>query len=163
MAKRGHRMKKLTALVLAWACLLGLAGCSGGKQEKAATYGFHGAHEYFTVSDGAIVFNAEEEVFEGGDLEIVQPDLFVDVVSYSGTFYTMSNGEKHILLSMSVVDQTGGSVNINGGLGKIAGVDSISNKIERIDDLRENLWFELTTTDLSGKENAYQLQLTVTG
>ena len=34
-------------------------------------------------------------------------------------------------------------------------------KVESIDELQENLWFELKTTDLNGEEEAYQIQLTL--
>jgi hypothetical protein len=53
------------------------------------------------ISNGSIVLNDTEEVFEGGDLETVQSDLFADVVSFSTTFYTMRNGEKHPVLKLS--------------------------------------------------------------
>ena len=155
-------MKKLIALVLALLCVLGLVGCSNGKQEEDSTYYFRGEHEYFSISNGSIVLNNTEEVFEGGNLEIVQSDLFTDIASFSTTFYTMRNEEKHIILSNSVVDKTGGSVNINGGLGRISGADIISKEVENNDDWRDNLWFELKTTDLNDKENVYQLKLTVT-
>lgn len=113
---------------------------------------------YFVISNGSIVLNDTEEVFEGGDLETVQSDLFADVVSFSTTFYTMRNGEKHIILSNSVIDQTGGTANINGSLGKATGTEIIGREVEDID----NLWFELATTDLNGEENVYQIQLTLT-
>ena len=149
-------MKKWTAFVLALVCVLGLIGCSNN-QKEVVTLSFGGEHEYFVISNGSIVLNDTEEVFEGGDLEIVQSDLFADVVSFSTTFYTMRNEEKHIILSNSVIDQTGGTVNINGSLGKASGTEIIGREVEDID----NLWFELETTDLNGEENVYQIQLTL--
>lgn len=150
-------MKKWTAFVLALVCVLGLVGCSNN-QKEVVTLSFGGEHEYFVISNGSIVLNDTEEVFEGGDLETVQSELFADVVSFSTTFYTMRNEEKHIILSNSVIDQTGGTVNINGSLGKATGTEIIGREVEDID----NLWFELETTDLNGKENVYQIQLTLT-
>ena len=62
-----------------------------------------------------------------------------------------------------IVDQTGGPISIEGDLGKGAGDGFIiGNKVEKIDNLKENLWFELKTTDLNGNEEAYQVQLTLT-
>ena len=57
----------------------------------------------------------------------------------------------------SIIDQTGGTVNINGSLGKASGTEIIGREVEDID----NLWFELETTDLNGEENVYQIQLTL--
>ena len=37
----------------------------------------------------------------------------------------------------------------------------ISESVEKIDDIEENLWFELKTTDLNGEEEVYQIQLTL--
>jgi len=75
----------------------------------------------------------------------------------------IADGERRIILSNSVVDQTGGTISIEGDLGKGAGDGFIiGNKVEKIDDLKENLWFELKTTDLNGNEEAYQVQLTLT-
>ena len=58
------------------------------------------------------------------------------------------------LMSNSVVDTTGGSIHIEGDLGRISGDGFIiGSKVDNIDELRENLWFELKTTDLNGTEN----------
>lgn len=153
-------MKKLIALILALVCVLALAGC----QEQASTYSFRGEHEYFAISNGSIVLSDTEELFDGGDLEITQSGVFEEVASYSTTFYTLTNGEQRTILSNSVIDQTGGSVNVDGDLGSISGKGIIiGSKVESIEELSENLWFELKTTDLSGKENVYQIQLTLTG
>ena len=156
-------MKKLIALLLVLTCMLGLAGCSNAKQAKVSTYSFRGEHEYFTISNGSIVLSDTEEVFDGGDLEITQSGVFDEVVSYSTTFYSLTNGERRTILSNSVIDQTGGTISVDGDLGKASGKGIIiGNKVESIDELRETLWFELKTTDLNGKENVYQLQLTLT-
>ena len=50
---------------------------------------------------------------------------------------------------------TGGTLNIEGDLGRI------SSEFVLSDDLEGNLWFELKTTDMSGKENTYQIPLTL--
>lgn len=150
-------MKRFIALFLSLIFVLALAGCNNTKESETLTYSFRGEHEYFAVSNGSIILNDDEEAFNGGNLEITQSALFEDVKSFSTSFYTTINDERHIIMSNSVVDQTDGSVNVNGELGKIVGVDIISKEIESID----NLWFELRTTDVDGEENTYQIQLTL--
>ena len=62
--------------------------------------------------------------------------------------------------SNSTVDMTGGTLNVNGDLGRASGNGIlIGKKIKAAEDLEQLLWFELITTDLSGKENTYQLPL----
>ncbi|MBQ4347978.1 MAG: hypothetical protein IJC39_05985 [Firmicutes bacterium] len=137
--------------------MLGLIGCSDN-QKETLTLSFSGEHDFFAISNGSIILDDEEEVFEGGNLEVVRPDLFEDVVSFSTTFYTVRNEKKHIILSGSTTDQTGGTININGDLGGITGDNIIGKEVESLD----NLWFELETIALDGNENIYQLQLTLT-
>ena len=150
-------MKKLAAVIFVLICVLGIVGCHHDKQETL-TYSFRGEHEYFTISNGSIVFNDAEEVFEGGKLEIVQPEPFADVASYSTTFYTMKNGERNVIMSNSIIDKTGGTVNINGDFGRVGGTNLFGMANREVD----NLWFELKTTDLNGAENVYQIQLVLT-
>lgn len=141
--------------------VLMLAGCND--TEQITTYTFRGEHDYFAISDGSITLSDAEEVFDGGDLQITQSGVFEEVASYSTTFYMIADGERRIILSNSVVDQTGETISIEGDLGKGAGDGFIiGNKVEKIDNLKENLWFELKTTDLNGNEEAYQVQLTLT-
>ena len=155
-------MKKMITLVLAVICVLSLAACNNAEHEQVSTYSLRGEHDYFAISNGSIVLSDTEELFDGGELEITQFGVFEEVASYSTTFYTITNGERRIILSNSVIDQTGGTVNVDGDLGKASGKGIIiSSKVENIDALRENLWFELKTTDLDGKENVYQIQLTL--
>ena len=120
--------------------------------------------EFFRLLKEAILFipvqMEKEEVFDGGDLKILQEDLFSDVTSYTCSFYTIVNGEKRTILSNSTVDMTGGTINVNGDLGRASGNGIlIGNKIKSAEDLENVVWFELITTDLSGKENTYQLPL----
>lgn len=131
--------------------------------EESTVYSISGEHELFTVTNGVIAINANEEVFDGGDLDVINPEPFTDIASYSVSFYTMTNGEKRVIMSNSVVDQTDGSINISGDLGRMNGKDIlIGNKIEDISELRDHLYFELTTTSSDGTQNTYQVQLTVT-
>ena len=154
-------MRKLTAFLCILLSVLMLAGCND--TEQITTYTLRGEHDYFAISNGSITLSDAEEVFDGGDLQITQSGVFEEVASYSTTFYMIADGERRIILSNSVVDQTGGTISIEGDLGKGAGDGFIiGNKVEKIDDLKENLWFELKTTDLNGNEEAYQVQLTLT-
>ena len=158
-------MKKAFALfILAVMCLTLLAGCTA-KTEKQdpAVYSFSGANYFFSVTDGVIVLNGEEETFSGGNLTVQQEDLFSDVVSYDADFYIIKDGEKRTVLSSSVVDMTGGSVRLNGdSLGKISGETIITNyKMIDEEDWQNNLFFELTVTDKNGEETVYELQMDV--
>ena len=111
----------------------------------------------------SINLDDKEEVFDGGKIEITQSGFFEEVASYSTTFYVLINGEQNIILSNSVIDQTGDAVSIDSDLGSISGEGVvIGNGVENIDELSENLWFELKTTDLNGEEKLYQIQLTIT-
>lgn len=141
--------------------MLSSAACSNAEQEQISTYSFRAEHDYFAISNGSIVLSDKEEVFDGGDLEITQSGVFEAVSSYSTTFYTLIDGEQRTLLSSRVIDQTGGSVNVGGDLGKTSGTGIIiGNKATSMEELKENLWFELNTTDLDGAETVYQIQLT---
>lgn len=143
-----------------------LAGCSQNgenKSEEIIVYSFCGENEQFTVMNGVIIISADEEVFCGGDLSVIDQDQFADIASYSVKFYTMANGEKRTIMHNSVVDQTGGSINVTDDLGRMSGKDIlIGNKTENVSELTDNLYFELSTMDLDGKQNTFQLQLIVT-
>ena len=93
----------------------------------------------------------EEEEFSGGDIEY-RPDLFDDVKSYATTFYTLKDGEKNVILSNSIDDQAGISIQVETNLGKISGPNIISESVEKIDDIEENLWFELTIKYKNGED-----------
>lgn len=158
-------MKRLIAFLLAMTLCV-LTGCSlneDDKSDEATVYSFYGNHELFTIMNGIIVISADEEIFYGGDLKVTDDECFSDIASYSVTFYTLKNGEERTIMSNSVVDQTGSSINISGDLGKMSGEDIIiRSKVENANELKNNLYFELNTTDLSGEQNTYQVQLTIT-
>ena len=151
-------MKKLIALVLALACVLALAGC----QEQVSTCSFRGEHEYFAISNGSITLEDKEAVFDGGSIEITQSGFFDEVASYTTTFYMLTNGEQKVILSNTEINQTGEATTIDSDLGSISGEGILGNEVKSVDDLKENLWFELKTTDLNGAENVYQIQLVLT-
>ena len=140
-----------------------LVGCGGAIEDAESgdvVYSMSGSNDLFDISNGVIVLGEEEEVFDGGDLKVLQEDLFADVTAYTCSYYTITNGERRTILSNSTVDMTGGTLNVNGDLGRASGNGIlIGNKIKSAEDLENVVWFELITTDLSGKENTYQLPL----
>ena len=151
-------MKKLIALVLALVLVLSLAGC----KEQPSTRHFRGEHEYFAISNVSINLDDKETVVDGGNIEITQSDFFDDVASYTTTFYMLANGEQRIILSNTEINLTGEATTIDSDLGSISGEGILGNEVKNVDDLKDNLWFELKTTDLNGTENVYQIQLKFT-
>lgn len=131
--------------------------------EELVVYSFNGENDQFTITNGVIVLNAAEEVFYGGNLDLKQDELFSDVTSFSATFYTMADGEKKTILSNAVTDMAENSVNVTGDLGKISGSEALlSTKIDDVEELQNNLYFDITTTNLNGEEITYHLQLSMT-
>ena len=155
-------MIKTEALVFMTIILTALTGCGKAEQEQLIIYSFSGENEQLAVSNGIIVLNGTEETFVGGDLKVTG-DFFDDITSYSTTFYTMSGSEKDIILSSSVVDMTGGTVNVSSDLGQISGESTIRRiNIDDANDLENTLYFELAVKDKNGKESVYQLQMSLT-
>ena len=101
--------------------------------------------------------HGKDEICYGGDLKVMSDD-FADITTYSTTIY-INGSEKETLLSNGVDDQTGGTIDVSGNIGKISG-DILRDS--DADKLTDNLWFELKTTNLSGEENTYQVQLETT-
>lgn len=156
---------KVLPLFLTLILFLVLTGCSTSDAttiKEPVVYSFNGENEQFTITNGVIILNATEEVFYGGNLDLKQDELFSDVTSFSTTFYTMADGEKKTILSNAVTDMTENSVNVTGDLGKISGAEALlSTKIDDVRELQNNLYFEITTTNLNGEEKTYQLQLSL--
>ena len=154
-------MKRIISIAISCLLIASLVGCAGSAEDAesgSVVYSMSGSNDLFEISNGVIVLGEEEEVFDGGDLKILQEDLFSDVTAYTCSYYTITNGERRTILSNSTVDMTGGTLNLNGDLGRASGKGIlIGNKIKAAEDLEQLLWFELITTDLSGKENTYQL------
>ena len=156
-------MKRIISIAISCLLIAALVGCAGSAEDTesgSVVYSMSGSNDLFEISNGVIVLGEEEEVFDGGDLKILQEDLFSDVTAYTCSYYTITNGERRTILSNSTVDMTGGTLNVNGDLGRASGNGIlIGKKIKAAEDLEQLLWFELITTDLSGKENTYQLPL----
>ena len=145
---------RVLLITVLYTCLLSSCGMKPA-EEPLVVYSFSGENEMFSISNGVIVLNEGEEIFYGGNLD----GELSDIIAYSMTFYIQSGSDDIVLLSNSVTDMTGGTIGIAGETGKISG-DVLKNAEE--DDLQNNLYFELKTTNLDGEENTYQLQLTVT-
>jgi len=156
-------MKRIISIAISCLLIATLVGCAGSAEDAesgAVVYSMSGSNDLFEISNGVIVLGEEEEVFDGGELKVLQEDLFADVTSYTCSFYVITNGEKRPILSNSTVDMTGGTLSVNGDLGRASGNGIlIGNKIKSAEDLENVIWFELITTDLNGKENTYQLPL----
>ena len=145
----------VAALVCVVALVGGFSAISADEKDELSVYSFTGTHELFEIPNGIVVLTDDKEVFDGGDLKIINPAAFSDIVFYSAKYYQIKDGEKRTILFNGVEDMTGGTLDIEGDLGRIASADIVS------DDLEGNLWFELKTTDMSGKENIYQIPLTL--
>ena len=156
-------MKRIISIAISCLLIATLVGCAGSAEDAesgSVVYSMSGSNDLFEISNGVIILGEEEEVFDGGDLKIIQEDLFSDVTAYTCSYYTITNGERRTILSNSTVDMTGGTLNVNGDLGRASGNGIlIGNKIKSAEDLQDVIWFELITTDLSGKESTYQLPL----
>lgn len=155
-------MKKIMVATLSLlACAVLLVGCNtsteSNEEQSLKVYSFSGENEYISVSNGVIILDGKNEICYGGDLKVISDD-FVDITTYSTTIY-INGSEKETLLSNSVDDQTGGTIDFSGNIGKISG-DIFKNR--DADKLTDNLWFELKTTNLNGEENTYQVQLKTT-
>ena len=158
-------MKRLLSYIFVIICFGVLVGCSEkeASEQELVVYSFSGSDEQIAVSNGIIALSPDKDVFYGGDLVVFNEELCTDIASYSTTFYTMNNGEKNTILSNSVVDQTDGSVNVAGDLGRMSGANLlIGNKVDAAEDLLHDLLFELCITDMNGEQRVYEVQMEVT-
>ena len=157
-------MKKVIVLILTLSFLLTLTACDNknNAEKQEVSYSFYGGNDYFTISNGLITLSETEDILEGGDLLILQPDLYTDAVSVKTSFYILKGEEKDFIMSNKTVYQEVGSFSNEDKLGTIAGLGLISKKIENEDELKEKLWFEFEIIDVNGEKNTQQLQLIVT-
>lgn len=162
-------MKKWMAVLLVFVCIATLFGCNktdnvdkepettdNAPQRYTGTYQFYGENEYLKITNGSIDFKETNESFYGGDLEVLQSDLFVDLRSYSTSFFTLlSNDQRNNFHSTIASGVRDGANDISGDLG------SSSSNGFMVVYLEHGLWFELITTDVNGNKNVYLLELTV--
>ncbi|MEE1321227.1 MAG: hypothetical protein UHM85_06825 [Acutalibacteraceae bacterium] len=156
-------MKKAVALILALICVFMLVGCSAEKTDnKVEVYTLSGENDFFSVTNGTVVLNGDEEMFSGGELKVLRQKPFPDTASFSTRFYIVKDGEKRTVLSGSVNDMTGGTVSISGDLGKISGENVITEgKNLSTEDFVNNLYFELRVRDSEGYEKTYEISMDV--
>ena len=162
-------MKKLMAVLFVLFCTATLFGCNKADkvdevpkatnhapQRYTGSYRFFGENEYLKITNGSIDFKETNESFYGGDLDVLQSDLFGDVRSYSTTFFTLlSNGQRNNFHSSIASGVRDGANAISGDLG------SSSSNGFMVVNLEQGLWFELISTDVNGNEYVYLLELTV--
>lgn len=147
-------------LTILFCALLGI-GCTAVSSEQAKqtkVYSFSGENDSFAIENGVIVLTPGEIIFYGGELK-KKDGVFGDISAFSSTFYMLSGNEKEVILSNAVEDQTGEVVDVTGFTGKISG-DILSET--QLQDLQNNLYYELKTTDTAGEKSEFQLPLTVT-
>ncbi len=133
------------------------------KTEETKIYSFGGSDEVLTVMNGTVILDEDEETFSGGILQVNSEEFFYGVTSYSTTFYILEDGKKKTVMSNSLIDQTGGKVNLDGDdLGKISGADVITEyKTDNTENLINNLYFEINTVGADGENKIHQLHLDV--
>ena len=165
-------MKKLIVVIVVSICLLGVISLASTlpdtpeeeiSKEQFSVYSFTGSNGLVEISNGVIVLGTDNEIFDGGNLQMIRTELFSDVASYFTAFYLKKDGEERTILTHGVDDMTGGSVTIEGDLGRISGDGVIiGNGVENIDELLQSLYFELRVTDLNGRESVYTFPLNLT-
>lgn len=154
-------MKKMKALLFTAVLMLVFAGCGKMGKEETEVYSFSGADERFAVSNGVIFLSGEEQIFKGGNLKVVG-ELPEDIVFYSTTFYVKSGGETKTILSNSVEETGGDSLELSDDLGKISGKEVFDRTIlNGQEDWKNLLYFELTVRDKRGNEWVYPLQMSL--
>ena len=157
-------MKKMIVFILAIICLFIFNGCNTIENtNKTEVYTFYGENEYISVINGTAVIDGEDEMFSGGELRVIDKEIFADVVYWRYEFYILNDGEEKTLSVGSVSDETGeASAGIEGDLGKISGGDIISRYDDSYaDELTNNLFFKFIVKNADGEENTYHLQMNV--
>lgn len=153
-------MKRIIyVLLMTIFCSRLLSGCGQkAAEEPLAVYSFSGENEMFSILNGVAVLNSGQEIFYGGDFR-EKSEIFTDITAYAATLYIAAGDKERELLSNSVEDLTGETINIPEKIGKVSG--DILKETE-VDELQNNLFFKLEVTHLDGKKDEYQLQLTLT-
>ncbi|MBQ2753037.1 MAG: hypothetical protein IJF29_02840 [Firmicutes bacterium] len=150
-------MKRNTVILfLAVICSSMFTACAKNdvttENENLTVYSFCGETEEFVLSEGVIVFDGNEEIYYGGNIKSKEGQLD-DITAYTMTLYISTDGEKNVLLSNSVVDETGGTINIDGEVGRISGDIWLKEHFEKDD----TLCFELEATRIGGEKYICQI------
>ncbi len=147
--------RKMVILILTVICSYMFTACTNNDvmtEKNLTVYSFSGETEEFILSEGVIVFDGNEETYYGGNIKSKEGQLD-DITAYTMTLYISTDGEKNILLSNSVVDETGGTISIDGEVGRISGDIWLKDHIEKDD----TLCFELEATRLDGEKYICQM------
>lgn len=151
-------MKRISILFLALFAAVFFTSCQ--KKEETAVYSISGENESFTVSNGVVMLNGEEQAFSGGDLTVkgVLPEIFSCNMSY----FLQLEGEEHTLLSFGMKNHTGEPLDINGDIGTVSG-RSIFPVREGVStrEYLDHIVFRLAAVDSNGVETVYELPMTV--
>ena len=115
-------MKKIATIILSLlVCTVLFTGCGNSskssQEQSLKVYSFSGNSESISVSNGVKVMS----------------DDFADITAYSTTIY-VDGEEDSILLSHAVADQTGGTVDVSGNIGKISGDVLRDGDADKLDD-----------------------------
>ena len=151
---------KTVVVILTLIFVVILAGCSKDENE-VAVYSFSGDNDHVQINNGVIVISENETVFSGGNINLLVADNS-NIASCSLTFYVMSGNEKKIVLSNSIEDFTGESIDRLDALGKISGDDMLAFIVSKDDiNWKENLYFEFTGKNVDGSDFFENVHLTV--
>lgn len=146
-------MKKIATIILSLlVCTVLFTGCGNSskssQEQSLKVYSFSGNSESISVSNGVIVLSGKDEICYGGNLKVMSDD-FADITAYSTTIY-VDGEEDSILLSHAVADQTGGTIDVSGNIGKISG-DVLRDG--DADKLADNLWFAEPVSSLQERSS----------
>jgi hypothetical protein len=161
-------MKKIILYITLITCLFAFSACNKSVQDaedQLLVYSFFGENEQFEISNGVIVLTDTQNIFDGGDLRAIEKDAIENIKAYRTEFYTLIDGKKETIFVDVVENMTEdlNAINIEGDIGRISGGgNSVYSKLEGAEDLKNNLWCEITTTDSAGKEIIYSIQLNLT-
>uniref|UniRef100_UPI0040562777 hypothetical protein n=1 Tax=Agathobacter sp. TaxID=2021311 RepID=UPI0040562777 len=77
---RGVCIGKYIVFILALSAVLNLVGCndssSNNNEKQLSVYSFKGNNEQIEISNGVIVLDTDEEIFDGGNLRVIQEEMF---------------------------------------------------------------------------------------
>lgn len=136
-----------------------LVGCgNSGTSSIERVYSFSGESNELRVINGVAVFGGENETFYGGKLEI-KDGGFQNATEYDMKFYISDGIEIHTILSVTSVDKTGDTLEVqNQEIGQITGPVFTGN----ISTIKDHLYFELLISYESGNTKKYTVPMEVT-
>ena len=155
-------MKKFLSLILAISFMLALTACKNEAQEQLVVYSFYGENDCFKISNGTIVLSDSEDIFYGGSLHVTEPESIIDISSYKATFYTVTDGQREIILVDELHNSSSAEL-LEVSLGKIVANDSeLNQQFKNIEQLNGKVFCELETTDKEGNKNSYTIEMELT-